>query len=52
MSWSVSFDLFLVLLLAEVFENLRKLYLEIHKLDPAKLISAPDLALQAALKNT
>ena len=38
------------LLLADVFEKLRKMYLEISQLDPAKLISAPGLAWQAALK--
>ena len=40
------------LLLADVLENFRKMYLEIYKLDPAKSISAPRLAWQAALKNT
>ena len=30
-----------VLLLADVFENFRKMRLEIYKLDPAKLISVP-----------
>ena len=40
------------LLLADVLENFRKMCLEIYKLDPAKSISAPRLAWQAALKNT
>ena len=38
------------LLLADVFENIRKICLEIYKLDPAKFLSAPGLAWQAALK--
>ena len=32
------------LLLANVFENFRSLYLEIYLLDPANLLSAPGLA--------
>ena len=39
-----------VLLLADVFENFRKMCLEIYELDLAKFISAPGLAWQAALK--
>ena len=31
-------------LLADVFENFRKMCLEIYELDPAKFISAPRLA--------
>ena len=48
-------DLYLksdVLLLADVFENFRKMCLKISKLDPAKFILAPRLAWQAALKMT
>ena len=37
------------LLLAEVFENFRNMYLTIYQLDPAKFLSAPGLAWQAAL---
>ena len=40
------------LLLANVFENFRKMCLIIYYLDPAKVLSAPRLAWQAALKNT
>ena len=39
-------------LLADVFENFRNMYLEIYKLDSAKFLSAPQLARQAALKET
>ena len=38
------------LLLADVFENFRNMFLEIYELDPGKNFSAPGLALQAALK--
>ena len=38
------------LLLGDVFENFRNMCLEIYKLDPAKFLSAPELAWQAALK--
>ena len=38
------------LLLADVFENFRKMCLNIYQLDPAKFLSAPGLASQAALK--
>ena len=41
-----------VLLLADVFENIFKICLEIYGLDPAKFLSAPALAWQAALKKT
>ena len=37
-------------LLAEAFENFRKLCLKIFELDSAKCLSAPVLAWQAALK--
>ena len=40
------------LLLADVFENFRNMCLEIYELDPAKFLSAPGLAWQAALKKT
>ena len=39
-------------LLADFFENLRKICLKIYKLDPVKFILAPGLAWQAALKRT
>ena len=42
----------LKLLLADVFENLRKMCLKIYHLDPVKFLSAPGLAWQAALKKT
>ena len=38
------------LLLADVFENFRNMCLKIYKLDPAKFLSGPGLAWQAALK--
>ena len=40
------------LLLADVFENFRKMCLEIYELDPAKFFSTPGLFWQAALKKT
>ena len=48
-------DLYLkseTLLLADVFENFRKMCLKIYQLDPAKSLSAPGLVWQAALKKT
>ena len=48
-------DLYLqsnTLLFADVFENFRNMCLEIHEFDPAKFLSAPGLAWQAALKKT
>ena len=38
------------LLLADVLENFRETYLNIYHLDPANFLSAPGLAMQAALK--
>ena len=46
-------DLYLksdTLLLADVFESFREMCLKIYQLDPAKFLSAPGLAWQAALK--
>ena len=40
------------LLLADAVEKFRNMCLEIYKLDPAKFLSAPGLALQGALKKT
>ena len=40
------------LLLVDVFENFRKMFLEIYELDPAHFPSAPELVWQAALKKT
>ena len=40
------------LLLADVFENFRNTFLKIYELDPAKFISAPGIAWQAALRKT
>ena len=40
------------LLLADVFENFRDMCLKIYELDPAKFLSAPGLAWQAAFKKT
>ena len=40
------------LLLADVFENFRNIYLKIYKHDPAKFISASGLAWRTALKKT
>ena len=45
-------DLYLkgdTMLLTDVFENLRKMCLEIYQLDPARFLSAQGLALQASL---
>ena len=36
--------------LIDVFENLRKMCLEIYQLDPAKVLSAPGLAWKATLE--
>ena len=41
-----------IMLLADVFENFKNMCIEIYKLDPAKFVSAPGLAWQAALKKT
>ena len=40
------------LFLADVFENFRSMYLKIYELDPAKFLSVPGLALQAASKES
>ena len=40
------------LLKDDVFENFRKMRIKIYHLNPAKFLSAPGLALQAALKMT
>ena len=37
-------------MLADVLENFRNMCIEIYELDPAKFLSASELALQAALK--
>ena len=37
-------------MLADVFENFRNMCIEIYELDPAKFLSAPGLAWQAALE--
>ena len=45
-------DLYLksnALLLADVFENFRKMFIKTYHLDPAKFLSAPGLAWEAAL---
>ena len=39
-------------MLADVFENFRFMCLEIYELDIARSLTAPELAWQAALKNT
>ncbi|XP_049947119.1 uncharacterized protein LOC126455272 [Schistocerca serialis cubense] len=41
-----------VLLLADVFENFRKLCLDTYKLDPAHYVTSPGLAWDALLKST
>ena len=38
------------LLLPDVFENFRNMFLKVYKLDPAHFLSAPGLAWQACLK--
>ena len=40
------------LLLADVFENFRKMCLKLYHSDPVKFRSPPGLALEAALKKT
>ena len=39
-----------ILVLADIFENIREMRLKIDQLDPAKFLSTPGLAWQAALK--
>ena len=41
-----------IILLADKFENFRKLYINIYELDPAKFLSAPRLAWEAVFKKT
>ena len=40
------------LLLADVFENFRNIYIKVYEVDPAYFLSAPELAWQACLKRT
>ena len=40
------------LLLAEVFENFRNMFLEIYELDPARFLTVPGLTWKAVLKMT
>ena len=40
------------LLLADVFENFRNMFIEVYELDPVHFLSAPGLAWQACLKET
>ena len=40
------------LLLADIFENFRNRCIEIYQLDPAHILSAPELAWQVCLKKT
>ena len=38
-------------MLADIFENFRSMCLKVYEFDPAKFLSVPGLAWQAALKN-
>ena len=40
------------LLLADVFENFRNMFIEVYELDPVHFLSSPGLAWQACLKET
>ena len=40
------------LLLADVFENFRNIYIKVYELDPAHFLSAPGLEFQVCLKKT
>ena len=40
------------LLLTDVFDNFRNMYIEIYDVDPAHFLSAPGLEWQASLKKT
>ena len=42
----------ITLLLADVFENFRKMFLKIYHWDPVNFLSAPGLAWKEALKKT
>ena len=44
--------MFKALLLADVFDNFRNMYLEIYELDPVKFLSAPGLTWQSLSKIT
>ena len=41
-----------VLLLADVFENFKNIFIKIYELDPAKFLSPPGLVWQETLKKT
>ena len=45
-------NLFLKVIYSDVFENFRKMNLEIYQLDPTKFLSAPELAWQVSFKKT
>ena len=40
------------LLLSDIFENFRSMFIKVYELDPAHFLSAPELAWQACLKKT
>ena len=47
-SWFVCLKQYIIV--ADVFENFRNIFLEIYELDPARFLPAPGLGWQAALK--